>query len=103
MLKFLTALAFTLLGSTLHAADPLPSWNDTAPKQAILKFVTATTTEGSPQFIPVPQRIAVFENDGTLWSEQPVYVQAFYLAEGLVSRRHAERLEPGLSCRKKRG
>ncbi|MBA4106494.1 MAG: haloacid dehalogenase [Pirellula sp.] len=81
MLKFLTAFAFTLLASSLHAADPLPSWNDTAPKQAILKFVAATTTEGSPEFVPVPQRIAVFDNDGTLWSEQPVYVQAFYLAD----------------------
>ena len=81
MLKFLTALAFALLASNLHAADPLPSWNDTAPKQAIIKFVAAATTDGSPDFVPVPQRIAVFDNDGTLWSEQPVYVQLFYLAD----------------------
>jgi phosphoglycolate phosphatase-like HAD superfamily hydrolase len=57
------------------AVDPLPSWNDTAPKQAIVDFVTRVTTVGAPDFVPVDQRIATFDNDGTLWAEQPLYFQ----------------------------
>lgn len=57
------------------AADPLPSWNDTAPKQALLAFVNQVTTEGGPHYVPPSGRIAVFDNDGTLWCEQPMYVQ----------------------------
>lgn len=53
----------------------LPSWNEGAPKNAIVDFVTKTTTVGSPDFIPVRDRIATFDNDGTLWSEQPLYFQ----------------------------
>jgi len=56
------------------AADPLPSWNDGA-RQAIVKFVGDATMSGGPGFVPPPERIAVFDNDGTLWSEQPMYVQ----------------------------
>jgi phosphoserine phosphatase len=55
--------------------DPLASWNDTAPKRAILDFVRRTTTSGSGDFVPVDRRIAVFDNDGTLWTEQPIYFQ----------------------------
>ncbi len=55
--------------------DALPSWNDTAPKQAIVAFVEKTTTEGSSAFVPAAERIAVFDNDGTLWAEQPIYFQ----------------------------
>ncbi len=55
--------------------DPLPSWNDTAPKAAIMEFVKKVTTENSPDFVPEPERIAVFDNDGTLWTEHPMYVQ----------------------------
>ena len=55
--------------------DPLPSWNDAQPKQAILSFVAAVTRQGSPDFVAVPRRIATFDNDGTLWCEQPMYVQ----------------------------
>ncbi len=62
----------------LHAADPLPSWNDTAPKQAITAFVEKVTKEGSAGFVPIPERIAVFDNDGTLWAEQPMYFQLFF-------------------------
>ncbi len=56
-------------------ADPLPSWNEGASKKSIVDFVTKTTTEGSVDFIPVTDRIACFDNDGTLWSEQPLYFQ----------------------------
>ncbi len=55
--------------------DALPSWNDTAPKKAIVAFVEKVTKDGSPEFVPVPERIAVFDNDGTLWAEQPTYFQ----------------------------
>jgi hypothetical protein len=64
----------------LFAAEPpaLASWQDSAPKQAITAFVTKVTTPDSPDFVPPSQRIAVFDNDGTLWSEQPMYFQAFF-------------------------
>jgi phosphoglycolate phosphatase-like HAD superfamily hydrolase len=65
--------------SGAHAADPLPSWNDTAPKQAITTFVERVTKDGTPDFVPPAERIAVFDNDGCLWSEQPVYFQAFFV------------------------
>jgi phosphoglycolate phosphatase-like HAD superfamily hydrolase len=55
--------------------DPLPSWNDGAAKKSITDFVARTTTQGSADFVPPAERIATFDNDGTLWSEQPVYFQ----------------------------
>ena len=55
--------------------DPLASWNDGATKQSILDFVAAVAREGSPDFVPAPRRVATFDNDGTLWCEQPMYVQ----------------------------
>lgn len=61
-------------------ADPLPSWNDGPVKQAIVGFVTRVTTEGGPDFLPVEERIAVFDNDGTLWQEQPAVQGAFLVA-----------------------
>lgn len=65
-----------LLALTLSAvADPLPSWNDTAPKKAIVAFVEKVTKEGGPDFVPPNERIATFDNDGTLWAEQPIYFQ----------------------------
>ena len=64
--------------SVAQADDPLPSWNDTAPKQAIIAFVERVTTEGGPDFVPTPERIAVFDNDGCLWCEQPLYFQLFF-------------------------
>jgi phosphoserine phosphatase len=74
-----TALALFTLGTACQAADVLSSWNDTAPKRAIVAFVEKVTKEGSPDFVPVPERIAVFDNDGCLWSEQPMYFQAFFI------------------------
>jgi phosphoglycolate phosphatase-like HAD superfamily hydrolase len=76
-----------LLGTVLfttsiaYAADPLPSWNEGSAKQSIIEFVTKVTQPGSPDFVPVPERIAVFDNDGTLWSEQPVPVQFYFVAD----------------------
>ena len=63
---------------TASAADPLPSWIDGPAKQSILDFVEKVTKQGSPSFVPVPERIATFDNDGTLWCEQPVPVQVYF-------------------------
>jgi phosphoglycolate phosphatase-like HAD superfamily hydrolase len=63
--------------------DPLPAWNDTAAKQAILEFVAKTTKEGSPDFIPPAERIAVFDNDGTLWPENPIPFQLAFTLDRL--------------------
>ena len=71
------ALVFTT--TLARAADPLPSWNDGKAKQSIVAFVEKVTTEGSADFVPVAERIATFDNDGTLWSEQPMYFQAFFV------------------------
>jgi len=68
-------LALGLAAPAAMAAEPLASWNDTAPKAAIMEFVKKVTTEGSADFVPAPERIAVFDNDGTLWTEHPMYVQ----------------------------
>jgi hypothetical protein len=70
--------AFLLL--TMHSAawaqvDPLPSWNRGDARTAVLDFVSRVTKSGGPEFVPAEQRIAVFDNDGTLWAEQPIYFQ----------------------------
>ncbi len=71
----LAALIAAWISMAAAQTDPLPSWNDGPAKQAIIAFVTDVTREGSPDFVPPPERIATFDNDGTLWSEQPSYVQ----------------------------
>jgi phosphoglycolate phosphatase-like HAD superfamily hydrolase len=65
----------TFVALPAAAQDPLPSWNDTGPKKAIIAFVARVTKAGSPDFVPPSQRIATFDNDGTLWAEQPIYFQ----------------------------
>jgi len=67
--------------SASGATDPLPSWRDGTAKQSILKFVADITREGAPNYVPPAQRIAVFDNDGTLWSEQPIPVQLVFLLD----------------------
>lgn len=67
--------SFLVLAAAAALADPLSSWNDTSPKRAILDYVERVTEEGSPDFIPVAERIAVFDNDGTLWPENPMPFQ----------------------------
>jgi phosphoglycolate phosphatase-like HAD superfamily hydrolase len=73
--------AFALRTAALAQTDPLPSWNDGAAKKAILEFVQTTTTQGSPRFVPPPERIATFDQDGTLWVEHPIYSQVMYCLE----------------------
>ena len=81
--RFSVGTALLLLGLCLpaFAADPLPSWNDGAARTAIVDFVEKVTTPGAPGFVPEPERIAVFDNDGTLWSEQPMYVQLAFVLD----------------------
>ena len=81
--KKATQVAAAVLGSVLLIAatsrtladDPLPSWNDSAPKKAIIDFVGRVTKPGSPDFVRPEERIATFDNDGTLWAEKPIYFQ----------------------------
>jgi len=70
------ALAFSAVA--VAQVDPLPSWNEGAAKHAIVKFVEATTTQGSPKFVPPAERVATFDQDGTLWVEHPMYSQVVY-------------------------
>jgi hypothetical protein len=69
-------------------SDPLPSWNDTPAKQAIIQFVGRVTMASSADFVAPPDRIATFDNDGTLWVEQPMYVQQ--LLRSTASRQFGE-------------
>src|ERR1700722_15104984 len=84
MLSALTALPALPLLLPVSAmaqtamSDPLPSWNDTASKKAITAFVERVTKQGSSDFVPLAQRIATFDNDGTLWAEQPMYSQLLF-------------------------
>src|ERR1700745_3500407 len=79
-----SVVAVALTGLSLgliRAQDPLPSWNDGPAKQAIVEFVKATTTQGSPEFVPPEERVATFDQDGTLWGEHPMYTQVMYVLE----------------------
>jgi len=81
MMRLLSTLLAVWLGLAVtqaNAQDPLPSWRDGPARQAILRFVDTVTTPGSPGFVPPPERIAVFDNDGTLWVEQPAYTQLLF-------------------------
>jgi len=82
-MKLLTSLLAALI-SAAAAQDPLPSWNDAVPKKAITDFVQKVTTAGT-DFVPPAERIAVFDNDGTLWSEQPMYFQAFFIFDRIMA------------------
>ena len=75
MLPVLSASLRSTSAVAQAQGDPLPSWNEGATKASILDFVARVTTQGGPYFVPVDQRIATFDNDGTLWIEQPMYMQ----------------------------
>ena len=97
-LRLLTLRAWTVVclfvavNTSLAQSDPLPSWNGGANKQAIIDFVNTVTKEGGPHFVPTPQRIAAFDNDGTLWSEQPIYFQFAFALDRVkaLSPQHPE-------------
>src|SRR5215472_9785033 len=81
-LALLPSLGQTLFPSFARAQGsqptPLASWNDGPAKQAIIDFVHATTDQTSPRFVPAEDRVATFDQDGTLWVEQPMYTQVVY-------------------------
>jgi len=81
-----------LCAAPAFAADPLPSWNDGPAKQSIFDFVAKVTKEGGPDFVPVAERIATFDNDGTLWCEQPLPVQLSFTLDRVkfLATRHIE-------------
>jgi phosphoglycolate phosphatase-like HAD superfamily hydrolase len=76
-----TTMARAADPSTSLGASPLPSWNDGPAKQSIITFVEKVTKEGSPEFVPLPERIATFDNDGTLWCEKPLPVQLYFVLD----------------------
>jgi phosphoglycolate phosphatase-like HAD superfamily hydrolase len=93
---FILAISLTRFGSSHCVADdPLPSWNQTIPKQAILEFVAKVTSDRSPDYVAPAERIAVFDNDGTLWCENPV---PFQLAFALDELKRRIPLEPTLKA-----
>jgi hypothetical protein len=75
------ASALALTATVAQADDPLPSWNDGKAKQSITEFITKVTKEGSSDFVPREERIATFDNDGTLWCEKPLPVQLFFVVD----------------------
>jgi len=93
------AIVLTLLLAAVFAGpppsradDPLPSWNNGAARQSILRFIDRITREDSPDFVPPSERIAVFDNDGTLWAEQPMYFQFLFVLDRIkaLAPRHPE-------------
>jgi hypothetical protein len=86
--RVVVVVLFTLLLVGVRAnaqTDPLPSWNDGPAKQAIVAFVNATTDKASPKFVPPEDRIATFDQDGTLWVEQPIYTQITFAIERVAA------------------
>ncbi len=98
VLALLLALSWSAPGATqAPGADPLPSWNDGPAKRAVVAFVQRATTPGGPDFVPVEERVATFDNDGTLWAEKPLPVEVYFvlsrlreLAEGDPSLRSTQ-------------
>jgi phosphoglycolate phosphatase-like HAD superfamily hydrolase len=78
LLTVTTHIQVALAADPSVPVDPLPSWNDGAAKEAIGEFVAKVTKQDSPDFVPINERIAVFDNDGTLWGEQPMYAQFIF-------------------------
>ena len=77
------ALGVLLAFGAQAQPDPLPSWNDGAARQAIVAFVDAITTPENPSFVPPAERVATFDQDGTLWVEHPMYSQVMYVLESV--------------------
>ncbi|HRE32842.1 MAG TPA: HAD family hydrolase [Candidatus Berkiella sp.] len=77
-LNYLMLVFILLYASFAHAAQPLSSWNDTQTKQRIIQFVKKVIDKNSPDYVAPAERIAVFDNDGTLWAEQPIYFQVAF-------------------------
>ena len=80
-MPLISTLCLVAALAAAQPVDPLPSWNDTASKKSIQAFVERVTRPGSQDFVPPAERIAVFDNDGTLWSEQPMYFQLLFILD----------------------
>jgi phosphoglycolate phosphatase-like HAD superfamily hydrolase len=98
-LAVIALMSFALTGCTGErgpasvpavASDPLPSWKDTSPKKAVIDYVQRVSRDGSADFVPAPERIAVFDNDGTLWPEAPLPFQAAFIFDELKRRGPSE-------------
>ena len=86
IIRLVAAFGILLYGlAASPAADPLPSWNDGPAKQAIMNFVHVTTDPSSPQFVPAEQRLATFDQDGTLWVEHPIYTQFVFVLSQIAA------------------
>lgn len=87
-----SAATTRMIGSALAQEDPLPSWNEGRAKKAMQDFVSAISTVGSADFVPTSERIATFDNDGTFWCEQPMYVQLAFALDRVkaLSAKHPE-------------
>ncbi|CUI71753.1 HAD family hydrolase [Achromobacter kerstersii] len=90
--RLFAMLALLFLAGMVHAQTPLPSWNDGPSRQAIVEFVAAVTKEGGADYVAPADRIAVFDNDGTLWSEQPFYFELIFALDELklMAPKHPE-------------
>jgi hypothetical protein len=86
-LRIALGICLALLGTTSARAqrDPLPSWNDGASKKAIISFVKDTTEKSSPKYVEPKDRVATFDQDGTLWTEHPLYTQAMFALDRLAN------------------
>jgi phosphoglycolate phosphatase-like HAD superfamily hydrolase len=87
-------VALPLAPHALGQTDPLPSWNDGPAKKAIVEFVQTTTTQGSASFVPTAERIATFDQDGTLWVEHPIYSQVMFVLDRVPA---VVKAKPGLA------
>ena len=97
----LSIAALAAAGTALAQSDPLPSWNEGPAKARIVGFVQAVTDKGSKDYVAPVDRIAVFDNDGTLWSEQPAYFQLLFAIDRVkaLATKHPEwtnRIYPAL-------
>lgn len=87
LILFLTLTSFAAIVNA-ETIDPLPSWNRSYAKAAIIKFVTDVSQIDNSNYVPVAERIAVFDNDGTLWSEQPMYFQLAFALDRVKATAH---------------
>ena len=87
MKAFTITIVALLLTTSAFAADSLPSWKEGPAKRSLIAFVEKVTKEGSPDFVPVAERIATFDNDGTLWCEKPLPVQLFFALDRVKKAR----------------
>ena len=90
--SFVIFFSTFIFSHSIHAEDPLPSWNGTNTKRSILEFIKSVTDPKSSSFVKPNERIVTFDNDGTLWAEQPVYFQLYFAIDQIKkhSDKHAE-------------